>query len=404
MPDLLPLTLSDRRPGRIRPSLDGLRRALAELGDPQRACRSVLIVGTNGKGSTAVMLDAVLRGHGLRTGLTTSPHLVSVTERIRVSGTPVGTAHLDRCLERLARYPDLTFFETVTAAAFLVFAEAGVDVAVLEAGMGGSWDATRVAGSAIAGITNVGADHLSWLGDDPDARARDKGAALAAADRAVLGPGLDPALVSKLGAPQAIAAARLVDLTTTGSGRLEAAWDDVRFQLGRPLAGDHQVANLHLALALARAVEAAGWSPRLEPGRIVGALRGVYWPGRLSEHEIRGRRVLLDGAHNADGARALAAHLAARPTRRHLLFSCLADKDVEAMAAALEPVVASVVICTLDDDRAMGVDRMVAAFGAARVIPDPAAALDALPDPVVAAGSLRLIGRLIEAEAEGVER
>ena len=402
MPDLLPLTLSDRRPGRIRPSLDALRRALADLGDPQLACPSVLIVGTNGKGSTAAMLDAVLRGHGLRTGLTTSPHLVSVTERIRLSGTAIETAHLDRCLARLARFPDLTFFETVTAAAFLAFAEAGVDVAVLEAGMGGSWDATRVAGSAVAGITNVGADHASWLGDDPAIRARDKGAALAAADRAVLGPGLDAALVAELGAPDAVPAARLVELGVVDDGRLEAAWDGVRFALDRPLAGDHQVANLQLALALARAVEAAGWSPHLEAERIINALRGLRWPGRLSEHRVGGRDVLLDGAHNADGARALAAHLAGRPEPRHLLFSCLADKDVEAMAAALEPVVASVVICALDDDRAMEVGRMAAAFRAAKIVTEPMAALDALPDPVVAAGSLRLVGRLLDAEQRGV--
>ncbi len=404
MPDLLPLTLGARRSGRIRPELGPLRRTLAELGDPQLACPSVLIVGTNGKGSTAVMLDAVLRAHGVRTGLTTSPHLVSPRERIRIAGAEIQAGDLERQLGRLAAFPELTFFETVTAAAFLAFAEAGVGLAVLEAGMGGSWDATRVAESAVAGITNVGTDHASWLGATVGERARDKGAALAAARRAVIGPGLDPGLVGHLRAPDAVPAGRLVSVEAAARGRLGVEWDGCRFEVESPLVGDHQAANLHLALALARAAADAGFAPRLEPRRVIDGLAGLSWPGRLTEHLVCGRRVLIDGAHNPEGACALAAHLAALPGRRNLLFSCLDDKEVEAMAAALEPVVASVVVCSVDDERAMAVDRIAAAFDGATVKADPLAALEALPDPVVAAGSLRLAGRLIGAAQQGEQR
>ena len=187
MPAILPLSLRNRRPGRIRPELGPIREALARRGNPQAAAPSILIVGTNGKGSTAAILEAVLEAHGVSTGLTTSPHLVSVEERIRIRGRTIDRSSLERHLESLAEDEDLTFFETITAAAFLAFAEAGVDIAVLEAGMGGSWDATRVAASTIAGITNVGSDHAAWLGKDILDRARDKGAPLRTASRAVLG-------------------------------------------------------------------------------------------------------------------------------------------------------------------------------------------------------------------------
>ena len=191
------LTLEDRRPGRIRPDLSALRAALEELGSPHLGFESVLVVGTNGKGSTAVMLEAILRAHGLTTGLFTSPHLVDVEERVRLDGVPVEAAVLSKHLDRLAPFPDLTYFETITAAAFSVFAEKDVDVAVLEAGMGGSWDATRLAGSRIAGITNVGTDHRMWLGSERSEIARDKGRAVAAASYGVIGDGVEPEILAR---------------------------------------------------------------------------------------------------------------------------------------------------------------------------------------------------------------
>ncbi len=402
MPEILPLRLRNRRQGRIRPELGPIRDALARLGNPQAATPSILIVGTNGKGSTAAILEAVLEAHGVSTGLTTSPHLVSVEERIRIRGRTIDRVSLEHHLESLAEDEDLTFFETITSAAFLAFAEAGVEVAVLEAGMGGSWDATRVAASTIAGITNVGSDHAAWLGEDVLERARDKGAPLRSASRAVLGSGLAPELVSALGSPHAVPASEIIEVRAGDDGRLLIAWDDITIEAPAPLPGGHQVANVQLALALARCAEAEGLLARLEPEAVVRGLANVRWPGRLSEHCLGGRKILVDGAHNLEGAEALAAHLSSRPERYNLLFSCLDDKDVGAMAGVLEPVVGTIAVCQLNDERAMPVDRIAAAFSTTLLASDPLAALDCLPDPVVAAGSLRLVGALLEHAEEGV--
>jgi dihydrofolate synthase/folylpolyglutamate synthase len=384
MPSLLPLILENRPQGRIRPELGPVRSALADLGDPQRAAPSILIVGTNGKGSTAALLEAVLGAHGMKTGLTTSPHLVSAEERIRIDGRDIDRSDLERHLDRLARFTDLTFFEIITCAAFLAFAEARVEVAVLEAGMGGSWDATRVADSDIAGITNVGGDHAAWLGASADERARDKGAALRAARWAVRGPGLAPGLTSALEAPHAVDAAELVDVELLPSGRLQLAWDEQRVDVRAPLEGAHQIANLQLALALARCATFAGLLPALDPEAVASGLARVRWPGRLSDCQLGGRTVLVDGAHNLEGAVALANHLRRRPERFNLLFSCLDDKPVEAMAEILTPVIGEAAVVELDDRRAMPMARLAAAFPRARRAASLAAALELLPDPVLA--------------------
>jgi folylpolyglutamate synthase/dihydrofolate synthase len=219
------LILENRPQGRIRPGLDSLRQALAERGEPQLDFPSILIVGTNGKGSTAAILEAVLRAHGLQTALFTSPHLVRVEERIRLSGSPVDETVLREHLRRFDDSPDLTYFETLTAAAFAIFSEMQIEVAILEAGMGGSWDATRLAESAVAGLTNVGSDHAGWLGAERTEVARDKGRALAAADHAVIGSGVDECLVPALAAPHARRARSLVRCERAGEGRVRVGWD-----------------------------------------------------------------------------------------------------------------------------------------------------------------------------------
>jgi dihydrofolate synthase/folylpolyglutamate synthase len=398
MPGVLPLSLASRGPGRIRPDLERLRRALSDLGDPQHRFPSVLIVGTNGKGSTAVMLEGMLRRCAAITGLYTSPHLVSVTERIRVDGRMITDEALGRHLERLEAHPDLTFFETLTAVAFLEFAEQRVDVAILEAGMGGRWDATRLAESAVAGLTMVGTDHREWLGPTREAIAADKGAALAAAETAILGPAFDPALRGALSAPRARRASEFVELRRNRDS-LTATWlDRGSTELTLPLDGAHQVHNLHLALALAEATAKHGWIRRPEPDDIARGVAATTWPGRLSRHVIGGREVVLDGAHNAEGAIALAAELATWPSPPSLLFSCLQDKPAEAMAKALRPVVGDVVICSMDDPRAMAAEGLRAAWPEARFSENPAAGLALCPEPVVATGSLRLVGALLELE------
>jgi dihydrofolate synthase/folylpolyglutamate synthase len=348
------------------------------------------------------MLEAILRAHGLRTGLTTSPHLVSVEERIRIDGCRIDRASLEDHLDRLAGDVGLTFFETITAAAFLAFARSGVEVAILEAGMGGSWDATRVASSAIAGLTNVGSDHAEWLGEDATDRAREKGAPLRSATWSVVGPDVDPALLPAVAAPNAVAADRLVRVHWLDDGRVRASWDGQELELETPLAGAHQRGNLQLALALAVCAERAGLLSRLDPDAVLAGLGKVSWPGRLTETRIAGRTVLVDGAHNLESVEALAAELRRRRLRYNLLFSCLDDKPVEAMARVLVPVVGDISVCGLDDARATPVDRLVAAFPGAVPAPSPEAGLALLGDPVVAAGSLRLVGRLLERAEEGV--
>jgi dihydrofolate synthase/folylpolyglutamate synthase len=378
-----------------------LREALATLGNPQCSLRSILVVGTNGKGSVAAMVAAMLSRHGASAGLYTSPHLVRVEERIRINGQPIDGERLQRYLAELDRFADLTFFETLTAAAVLAFAESKIDVAVLEAGMGGSWDATRVANSAIVGLTNVGTDHTRWLGGSVSEIARDKGRALAAARRAVVGPQVDETTLSHLGAPNARRAVHVIATRTVDRDRVEIDLGSPTTEISRPLPGDHQVANLALAMALAKCALEEGWMVDLSGAAVRRALANLEWPGRLSRHTIEGREVLLDCAHNAEAAHALAGYLGRVEERYNMVFSCLEDKPVEAMAAALRPHVGTVTVCPLDDQRGMAIERLAGSFPGAVVARSPLDGVRRTPDPVLAAGSLRLVGDLLEHAEEG---
>ncbi len=389
------VTLRGRRASRIHPELDGLREVLERFGNPQGAYPSILIVGTNGKGSTAIMLDAILRAHGLTTGLFTSPHLIRVEERVRVNGVPVTERELSRTLAPLDAFPDLTYFETVTAAALTLFAESRVDVAILEAGMGGSWDATRLAESAVAGLTNVGTDHRDWLGSSRAEIARDKGRALVAADRAVIGDGVSRDLRDAVDAPAAVPALSLVHREDLGDGRLKLKWNGKAVSVDLPLPGDFQADNAQLAVALALQAVDLGWIPALDHTVVREALRGVRWPGRLSRHLVGGREVLVDCAHNLESASALADYLAGLDRRYNLLFSCLDDKPVEEMAALLRPRVGEVAVCPLVDERAMPLDRLARAFPGSMRAGTALEGIGAIPDPIVAAGSLRLAGEIL---------
>lgn len=395
--EILPQALMGRRPGRIRPSLDRLTAALQRLQLPQRKFCSALIVGTNGKGSTAAMLERVLSAGGIRTGLATSPHLIRVHERIRVDGSEIESDRLEAVLERLRPFPELTFFETLTAAAFLHFADSEVEVAVLEAGMGGRWDATRTAGSAVAGLTNVGTDHQQWLGDRPEEIADDKGAALAAADRAVYGPQVAPWVKEHLNLPGVKEAGSLVEIRESAlSGTFEARWPGTGWNvLGVPLEGEHQRDNLHLALAMAESCRTLGWIPPVDPMRVAEAVNGLRWPGRLSQVQISGRAVLLDGAHNLEAVEALAAYLRGQPIRYNLVFACLDDKPLGTMAAILRPLFGDVAVCPLRDPRSMSAEALVEAFPGAKLCSGPLEALERLGDPVIAVGSLRLVGEFL---------
>ncbi len=401
MPQLLPLSLGARKPGLIHPRLDRVRSAAAALGHPETAASTFRIAGTNGKGSTAAMLDAIFAAHGLETGLYTSPHLVRVEERIRVAGRDVDRATLEAALDLLEAYPELSFFETLTLAAWLIFREAAVDATILEVGLGGRWDATSIAPCAVAGLTNVGTDHARWLGNDRRAIAREKAAALEGASIALVGPGVDEDLLPLRAGLHTLRATELVVVEPAGEDRVTADWGAGPVELPLPLAGAHQRDNLQLALAMARAAAELGILGGLDAAAVRRGLGALRWPARLSVHTIAGRTVLVDGAHNREAAASLAHHLEGHDPPYNLVFSCLDDKPVEEMAALLAPVVSGIAVFELETDRAMPLDRLRRAFPTARTAGDPLEALGILPDPVVAAGSLRVAGALLEYALEG---
>lgn len=396
-------TLFGRGPGRILPDLGRMRAALKKLGHPERDFPSILIVGTNGKGSTAAMLSSILQASGLRVGRYTSPHLVDVRERIVVGAERIPEEDFGEMLGKMESFPDLSFFETLTVMAFLEFSRRKVDVAVLEAGMGGRWDATRTAGSAIAGLSSVALDHSRWLGESIEEIAADKGSALAAAAIGIIAPSVEDRILPALGAPEAVRASRRLEVRAAAGASCEVRFPDGRrMRLQPPLVGAHQLSNLHLALALGDAASSLGWIGQLEEESVRRGLETCSWPGRLSEIRLDGHRVLLDGAHNAEAASALARELEGRDESYDLLFSCLDDKPVEEMAEILRPHCARVVICPLEDARAMALKRLQEAWPEALRADDPLSGLELLGERVVAAGSLRLVGVLMEASQKGV--
>jgi dihydrofolate synthase/folylpolyglutamate synthase len=312
-----------------RGALLGLERvsaACAALNHPERGFDSVHIAGTNGKGSVAAMVESMARAAKVRTGLYTSPHLVRFAERIQIDGAPVEDADLGAALEEaLDRFPELTFFETATVAAFMVFARAKVELAVVEVGLGGRLDATNVlAAPRATAITRIALDHTDRLGKDIASIAREKAGILKPAVPVVLGP-LDPISLAivrgeadRVGAPLRL---------TADDGELASFVE--RYPPG--LAGRHQIENARIAVALAREIA-------LPPDAVGSGLSAVKWPGRLETLLTERGEVILDAAHNPDGAAALATALARQarePARVALVFGAMADKDAEAMLALL---------------------------------------------------------------------
>lgn len=305
-----------RRTLGVKLDLEAVRAAHTALGSPCIGLRSVHVLGTNGKGSTAAMCAHAL-GHRLRVGLYTSPHLHRVGERIRVGGEAVEDDALQGLVDRVLAVQDLprplTFFEILTLAALLHFAASGAELLVMEAGLGGRLDATRVLRHSVTLFTPIDLDHTSYLGPDIAAIAGEKGA--------VLEDGA-PAF----SAPQQPEAARVLrDLASRWNVPLTFVLPLSRAPLGLP--GEHQRVNAALALAGAR---------HLDPSITAEDLDGVRWPGRLERHAIGAGALLLDVAHNPHGIAALVAHLQRTPAAsRALLFGCLADKDAPTMMTML---------------------------------------------------------------------
>lgn len=399
--------LAPRLEQRIVPGLERMQRALDALGRPERAFTSVLVLGTNGKGSTAALLAGVLKAHGLRVGLYTSPHLVAVEERVRTDGTVIPRERLTELVASLNAFPDLSYFEALTCAAVMEFSERKVDVAVMEAGLGGRWDASNAVDPAVALLTNVGTDHQNWLGEARTAIAAEKAAALRGLT-AIVGtwdPEVEPVIRASAD-PRTPLSLASQWATVSADGSRPTGANAVDFRIGSltgsaalPLAGAHQRANLELALAGAVALVRHGLAPMLSAEAVRRGIEGVSWPGRLQWCTTRDRRLLVDCAHNREAIAALAGALddMGLSGKLNLLFSCLDDKPLESMGDLLRPRVVEVTVTPIRSPRARPLDELAAVFPGCRRATSVAAALLDLPPehPTLVTGSLRLVGEVL---------
>ncbi|CAI7980266.1 Dihydrofolate synthase/folylpolyglutamate synthase [Frankia sp. Hr75.2] len=370
--------LAGRFPHRMHPDLDRMRDLVDLLGHPERSFPSIHITGTNGKTSTARMIDALLRGFGLRPGRYTSPHMESVTERISINGVPADAEVFARAYDDVIPYAELvdsrhpervTFFELLTAMAFSAFSDSPVDAGVVEVGMGGTWDATNVVDAGVAVITPVSLDHPE-LGDTVEAVAAEKAGIIRPDALVVLAQQSLPAAevllrrsaevgatVAREGLEFGVVGRRVAVggqvLTLRGLG---GTYEEVFL----PLHGIHQAHNAAVALA---AVEAflGGGQGQLDADAVLAGFAQADSPGRL-EVVRRSPTIVLDGAHNVAGAQALAAAVDEAFGFDNLVgvVGVLGDKDAEGILAALEPVLSSVVVTQSTSPRAMGADDLAA--------------------------------------------
>jgi dihydrofolate synthase/folylpolyglutamate synthase len=402
----------------VRLGLAAIDAVCERLGRPERRVPSVLVAGTNGKGSTAATLASIASSAGLRTGLYTSPHLIAVTERIRVGREDIAPEALDEALAAVFAAADgspavpLTYFEALTAAAFVTFAREALDLAVLEVGLGGRYDATNVVPAGLSLVTSIGYDHMADLGPTLDAIAREKAGVFRRDRPALYWADTDEALAALRDAARAAGSRsheadleiRLADVRTDLSGtRFRASTPVGEYALETPLPGAHQARNAALAV---RAAEILGEQDfRIGAPAIRAGVVEVRWPGRLERFLLRGRSVLLDGCHNAEGAAALARFLEDSETRAALIFGVMADKEVEAIGRALLPHVTRVSFTAPANDRACPPAELLRRLGgiapesstAASVEGALAAALEEpAGEPIIVAGSLYLVGEARE--------
>ena len=410
----------------IRLGLGRTRALLHAMGDPQLAFRGALVAGTNGKGSVIALAGSALRAAGIRVGETPKPHLISYRERLQIGGRPVDPATFTRLVNEVLplvagvarRHGEPTEFELLTAIIFRWFAESGVEIALVEVGLGGRLDATHAWDGGVAVITNVSLDHTDRLGSTVRLIAREKAAIIERGDLAVTGAE-PPALevirrrARRMGVPlREVQPARFldssrdgIDVDLPGLGPIHVA-----------LRGRHQAANVAVADATLDALEAAGIATVPPDARRRGYATAI-WPGRLELLRIHDRDVLLDGAHNPAGAAALATALedlrpqlsggpASDSPPLTLVVASMADKDADGIITALVASSAlrgARVICTsVDVPRAMPAEALASRWRA--IAPDLAVqaiepahraldlALAGAPGPVVVAGSLYLVG------------
>ncbi|MGN8050054.1 bifunctional folylpolyglutamate synthase/dihydrofolate synthase [Curtobacterium sp. 22159] len=421
--------------------LSATRRAVELLGDPHLSYPVIHLTGTNGKTSTARMTESIVRAHGLRTGLMTSPHLVSIRERIVIDGAPIEPSRFvenwddivpilemtDRELTDKGELP-LTFFEALTVLALACFAEAPVDVAVIEVGMGGEWDSTNVVQSQVAVFTPIAIDHAKQLGGTVAEIARTKSGIIKPSSSVVSSAQTPEALAELQRAAELTESTlavegdrfRVVDVTPAVGGQLitvqgiAGRYDD----LFLPLFGRHQADNAAVAIAAVESFIGRG-SQALDEDVLSEGLAGATSPGRL-QPIAQEPTVVVDAAHNPHGARALAEALPVAFPSGHVVgvVGILADKDARGFVRALKDTVQTFVVTQPPGDRALdadafarivvdevGEDRVVvepaleAALQEARDLADDADAEDAM---VLVAGSIVMVGKVMDlVHAEG---
>jgi dihydrofolate synthase/folylpolyglutamate synthase len=422
--------------------LSATRRAVELLGDPHLAYPVIHLTGTNGKTSTARITESIVRAHGLRTGLMTSPHLVSIRERIVIDGAPIAPDRFvenwddiapvlemtDKELTDKGELP-LTFFEALTVLALACFAEAPVDVAVIEVGMGGEWDSTNVVQSQVSVFTPIAIDHAKQLGNTVAEIARTKSGIIKPSSSSVVSSVQTPEALAELQRAAELTestlavegdAFRVVDVTPAVGGQLitvqgvAGRYDD----LFLPLFGRHQADNAAVAIAAVESFLGRG-SQALDEDVLSEGLAGATSPGRL-QPIAAGPTVVVDAAHNPHGARALADALPVAFPSEHVVgvVGILGDKDARGFVRALKDTVATFVVTQPPGERALdadefarivvdevGEDRVVvepslaAALQEARDLADEADAEDAL---VLVAGSIVMVGKVMDlVHAEG---
>jgi dihydrofolate synthase / folylpolyglutamate synthase len=377
----------------IRPGLTRMRAMLRALGDPHRRYPSIIVAGTNGKGSTAATIASILHVSGYRTGIYTSPHLVSIFERWTIDGEPISESSLVTAIEAMHEAADRigilpTYFEALTIIAFIVFANAGCEIVVLEVGMGGRLDATNVVRPLASVITPIGFDHMEYLGTTLRQIAGEK-AGVIHRGAIVLTSNRDAVVLDVL--------------------RRRAAKFNNHFEVvvpdrnvTSPLAGDFQRENA--ALAMRTAERLMPKLPRITKDKIAEGVRKTRWRGRLERLVVEGKEVWVDGCHNAHAARVIAPFIArniAEP--RTLVFGIMSDKDVHEVASLLLPLFNRVITTEPFAPRsakATDLARLASDLGIrSEPVPEPEAgirrALDVAEGPIVVAGSLYLAGAAI---------
>jgi dihydrofolate synthase / folylpolyglutamate synthase len=355
----------------VKPGLKRIQQLLELLDQPQLAHPTIHVGGTNGKGSVVAMLDAVLRAAGFSVGRFTSPELIDFRDRIAVNGEWISEATLTATVERMAPMIESldeipSQFEIVAAVAFDYLARSGVDISVIEVGLGGRFDATNVICPELAILTNVTLDHQAILGDTVEAIAWEK-AGIAKQDVPLLSAGLSES-IRQIVRTECDAVGGILsivdDIAVTQASRdwdattYDVMWDSPIQRIALPLIGGAQCNNLRLVLGAIQTLRARGFD--ISDVAVTDGLQSVHWPGRM-EVVRKQPTILLDGAHNDAAIQALVSdvcELIPDPKHRFLLYGALGDKDIDAALSGLSTVFPSIGLCVADNPRALSMERL----------------------------------------------